>query len=297
MATNRRRTTGRNVPADDGIMVGQNKLRKLNTDNVQDSLHDRGLFQGLKMPRQLTKYNLYRGITDFGTLEQFDIYQSGRSFIKILQYPAFLKALGEQDPGYQELINVVLHILEYEFKGLTGLDDIRANSIEISDGLNGINIINSVTEQSAATVSMDYVEKTGSPITKFTELYLNGIFDTRSSFKHYHGLIEDGIIDDGYENEVFTLLYWVTDNTGLRIEQAYMLLAAQMTSSPKSIYNSTKGQYDQQEVTVEFNCFPARSPQINQLANSMLQSMNIIINNTEMNYSYNANHVSALDQA
>lgn len=279
-----------------GVQVGPNTLRALNTEHVQDSIHDRGLFKGLKTPKQLTKYNLYRGITDFGTLEQFNIYQSGRSFLKILEYPAFLKSLGEQDPAYQDLINEVLHIIEYEFKGLSGLDDIRADSIEISDGLNGINIINRVTEQSAATITMDYVEKTGSPITKFTELYLQGIFDTRSSYKHYHGLIEDGVIDDGYENEIFTFLYWVTDNTGLRIEQAYMLIAGQLTGSPKSIYNSRKGEYDQHDISLEFNCFPARSPQINELANSMLQSMNIIINNSEMSYSYSQNHISSLDQ-
>ena len=260
----------------------------------RNQLHQSGLFKGTKVPRSLTKYNLYRGITDFGALEQFNIYQSGRSFLKILQYPEFLKVLGDTNSDYKNLIENALHIIEFEFKGLDGLDDITSSTLEINDGLNGINVINQVREQSTASVTMRYTEKSGSPLTKFSELYLQGIYDTRSSFKHYHGLIEDGLIDDGYENEIFTFLYWVTDSTGLHIEQAYILLGAQLTFSDKSIYNSTKGMHDAHETNMTFNCFPARSPQVTQLAQSMLQSMAIIKNNADMSYSYSTNWKSKL---
>lgn len=256
--------------------------------------HQTGMFKGTKTPKSLTKYNLYRGITDFGALEQFNIYQGGRSFLKILQYPEFLRILAMKNSTYKDIIDNALHIIEFEFKGLDGLEDITTNTMEISDGINSINVINQVREQSAAQVSMRYVEKSGSPLTKFTELYLQGIFDTRSSFKHYHGLIESGDIDDGYENEIFTLLYWVTDPTGLNIEQAYLLLGAQLTSSDKSIYNTQKGDYSEKETTLTFNCFPARSPKINELALSMLQSMAIVKNQADMNYSYSSNWKSFL---
>lgn len=256
--------------------------------------HASGLFKGTKAPKSLTKYNLYRGVTDFGTLEQFNIYQSGRSFIKILQYPEFLRILMNKNDDYESIVKNALHVMEFEFKGLDGLEDITSETMEISDGLNGINVINKVSEQSSATVSMRYTEKSGSLLTKFTELYLQGILDTRSGFKHYHGLIEDGSIEPGYENEVFTILYWVTDATGLNIEQAYMLLAGQLTKSDKSIYNSEKGQYDSKEISLELNCFPARAPSINALAESMLQSMNIIRNNANMNYTFGTNWESQL---
>lgn len=271
------------------------QLRKLNTSNASSANHKNGLFKGTKAPKSLTKYNLYRGITDFGSLEQFNVYQSGRSFLKIIQYPEFLKALANKSSDYKSIIDNALHVIEFEFKGLDGLEDITSESSEITDGINGINVINKVTQQSAGTVSMNYTEKSGSLFTKFTELFLEGIYDSRSSFKHYHGLIEDGTIEDGYENEVFTMLYFVTDNTGLRIEQAYMLLAGQLTSSPKSIYNSTKGDHEFKEITLEFNVFPARSPSVNELAQSMLQSMNIIINNANMDYTHKGNWNNSID--
>lgn len=263
-------------------------------DPKRTQQHSTGLFKGTKAPRSLTKYNLYRGITDFGSLEQFNIYQSGRSFLKILQYPEFLRALAMKSADYQSIIENALHIIEFEFKGLDGIEDITSSTMEISDGYNSINVINAVKEQSASTVSMRYTEKSGSPLTKFTELFLQGVFDTRSTFKHYHGLIEDGTIEDGYENEIFTFLYWVTDNTGLKIEQAYMLLGSQLTKSDKSIYNSNRGDYDAKETTLEFNCFPARSPQVTELAHSMLQSMAIVKNNAEMFYTHSSNWNSKL---
>lgn len=272
-----------------------NNLRKLNTSNVSGSNHQSGLFAGTKAPKSLTKYNLYRGITDFGTLEQFNIYESGRSFFKILQYPEFLRALGQQNAEYKSIIDNALHVIEFEFKGLDGLEDITSSTVEITDGVSGINVINKVEEQSTATLSSTYVEKSGSLLTKFTELYLQGIYDTRSTFKHYHNLIEEGIIEDGFENEIFTCLYFITDPTGLRVEQAYMLLAGQLTKSDKSIYNSTKGDHEMKEITLEWNCFPARAPSVNRLANEMLQSMNIIINNAEMDYTHHSNYSNEID--
>lgn len=244
------------------------------------------IFKGTKTPRSLTKYNLYRGITDFGTLEQFNIFQSGHSFIKILQYPIFLQKLAESNKDYGDIIKNAIHVLEYEFKGLSGIEDITANTMEIGDGVNNINVINSVKEQSATTISMNYTEKSGSLLAKFTELYLQGIYDTRSTFKHYHGLIEDGIIDDGYENEVFTILYWLTDSTGLKVEKAYMMLGAQLQSSDQSIFNSQKGDHEAKESPIEFTCFLAKSPAINDLANSMTQSMSIIRKTSDMKYTY-----------
>lgn len=244
------------------------------------------IFKGTKTPRSLTKYNLYRGITDFGTLEQFNIFQSGHSFIKILQYPEFLRKLALKNVEYKDIIDNAIHVLEYEFKGLDGIEDITANVMEIGDGVNNINVINSVKEQSASTITMRYTEKSGSLLAKFTELYLQGIYDTRSTFKHYHGLIESGDIDDGYENEVFTILYWLTDSTGLKVEKAYVMIGAQLQSSDQSIYNSQKGDHEAKETPIEFSCFLAKSPQITALANSMTQSMSIIRKTADMKYTF-----------
>lgn len=261
--------------------------------SIKSNTHKVGWFRGMKAPRSLLQYKLYQGITDFGALEQFNILQGGRQFIKILQYPEFLRILGEKNSDYKSLIDNALHIIEYEFKNIDGIDDITTGTAEITDGVNSIQVINSAREQSATNLSMRYLEKTGSPLTKFTELYLQGIYDTRSTFKHYHGLIEDGTLEDGLENEVFTLLYWMTDPTGLRVEQAIMFLDAQLNNSDRSIYNSTKGEHDPKEITITFNAFSARSPEINDLASEMTLSMSILRNAVDMEYTYTQNHVSA----
>lgn len=246
------------------------------------------LFAGQKVPKSLLRYNLYRGVTDFGTLEQFNIFQSGNSFFKILGYPKFLSKLATKSTEYRHLIENALHVIEFEYKGINGIEDMSTNTQEISDGVNSINVINSVKKQSASTISLRYMEKSGSLLTKFTELYLASVYDYRSTFKHYQGLIDDDEMDAGYENEVFTFLYWVTDSTGLskNIEKAYMFIGAQPTSAPTSIYESVKGEHDGKEVTLEFTCFVADSPQITELAKSMHDSMVIIRNVADAEYSY-----------
>ena len=115
------------------------------------------LFEGQKMPKSLLKYNLYRGVTDFGTLEQFNIFQSGHSFFKILQYPEFMRKLAQKNETYKNIIENALHVMEYEFKGLDGIEDMTTNTQEISDGVNSMNVINSVKKQSATNISLRYM--------------------------------------------------------------------------------------------------------------------------------------------
>jgi hypothetical protein len=105
---------------------------------------------------------------------------------------------------------------------------------------------------------MSYFEKSVSLITKFSEYYLTGIKDYRSEAKTYHGLIASGEMSPGYENEVFTLLFYATDNTMTRIERAVLLCNAQLTKAEGSMYNGSRSDINNHEVSVEFNCFPVR---------------------------------------
>jgi hypothetical protein len=236
------------------------------------------MFNNSKQPKSLTKYNLFRGITDFGNLEQFDIYESGHSFLTVLAIPTFLEKLGSKDAAYKAIIDNAVHIMQNEFKGMDGIEDISSETLEINDGLNTLNLINKVKEQSASTISMRYTEKSGAPLTKFNQLFLTGLYDPRSSFKHYHGLIEDGIIDAGFENEIFTLIYWVTDSTGLDVEKAFLILAAQPTKAELNIYNSERGAHDAKEVTMEMSCFVVQGDAVNAMAKDLIGSMSIVKN-------------------
>lgn len=227
-----------------------------------------------KRPVSAAQYVRMRGVTDHTNAAQFNIFESGYSFLFIVKVPEFLKVLAEKKGGYvTELCESFYNILEYEFKGLEGIEDITADTIEVTDNISTINVIGKVNKQSATEVTMSFTEKSGSTITKFIRLYLEGIKDPRSQAKTYHGLIEDGVLAPGFENEVFTLFYIVTDNTMLQIEQAYLLLDAYPNASRTSIYNSTKGEIEKKDIDVTFNCFVLDGEEVNKRALQLLTNV------------------------
>jgi len=244
------------------------------------------MFDSLKKPRDLTKYTLMRGVTDFGNLNQYNLYETGYSFLTIVSVPKYLETLAAQDSNFAVLFQNYLHILEYEFRGLDGIEDITSDSIELTNGISQLNVISKVNQQSASQVSMRYFEKSGSVLTRVHETFLKGIKDPRTQFKHYYGLIESGKLEPGYENEVFSFLYGVTDNTGLELEKSYLLLSAQPTKAETSMYVSEKGEISTKEVTCEFNCFPITGDTIDQKAKAYLDYLNTVIVKNSNNFGY-----------
>jgi hypothetical protein len=233
------------------------------------------LYEGLKSPMPLTEYTLMRGVTDFGNLKQYDLYESGYPFLVVVDYPNFLKELAKQNTDYATLINNYIHILEYEFRGIDGIDNITTDSQELTNGINNLNIITKVNEQSSGSFTMRFFEKSGSVITRTHELFLRSIKDPRTQVKTYSGLIDDGVITTpGFHHEVFTFLYFVTDNTMTQIEKAYLIIAAQPQSAETNIYNSEKGTIEFKELSCEFSGFPYTSKKVNQAAKDILEWLN-----------------------
>lgn len=231
------------------------------------------LNENIISPRSLAQYSLYRGITDFTNTEQFNMYEGGRQFLSIISIPKFLDKLADEDNSLRTMIDSFVRKLEYEFKGLDGLPDLNSDTYEISDGVNTQRFINKVTRDTAITVSSRYYETSGSLITKVSNLYLTGISDPNSTAKTYHGLIKNGKLAPGLENEVFTMLYYATDATFLRIEKAVLLANCQLTKAEESIYNGQKGELENKELTVEFNCFPITGYEVDKAAKSMLEDI------------------------
>ena len=244
------------------------------------------MYDFLKKPRDITKYTLMRGVTDFGNLDQYNLFETGYSFLTIVSVPKWLETLASTDSNFATLFANYLHILEYEFRGLDGLEDITSDSLELTNGISTMNMISKVNQQSASQVSMRYFEKSGSVITRVHETFLKGIKDPRTQFKHYHGLIDSGALEAGYENEVFTFLYGVTDNTGTELEKAYLLLSAQPTKAETSMYVSEKGEIDKKEVTCEFNCFPITGNLVDQKAKAYLDYLNTVITKDSSSFAY-----------
>lgn len=227
----------------------------------------------VKKPKTLTQYTAYRGVTDFTQVGQFSQYETGYSFLSVIGMPKFMTELAKEDSNYvAPLVVGFKHMLEYEFKGLDGLPDISTDMITIDNGIQQLNMIGKVTEETSVTVSMEYYEKTGSPITKFAEYYLTGIKDKRSGAKTYHGLIANGKLPAGYENEVFTFMYYATDNTYLQLEKAVLLTNAQLTKC-ENIYNTTRGDISNKALSLEFQCFPITGREVDAAASKLLRQV------------------------
>lgn len=250
------------------------------------------MFEYLKTPKDYRNYNLMRGVTDFGNLAQFNMYETGYAAFFCIKIPRFLEKLAEKNENYSDLIWNYRHIIEREFKSLDGIEDMSTDALEINDGISTIEVTGKVTMQSASTFTVRLQEKSGSPITRVNELFLTGIRDPRGSqVKHYHGMIEDGL-ESSFENETFTFLYIVTDNTMRSIEKAYLIVGAQPTGAKHSIYNYEKGNIDFADVDIEFRGFPIASTEVNKKASEYLEWLHnpnnkdrIIVNSSEFQYS------------
>lgn len=261
-----------------------------NDDNQNTKISH--LFANTKDWKDVTKYNLMRGVPDFGSLVQFNPYESGYACFIICEMPKFIDKLAALDANYASLVDNWKHIIEYEFKSFDGLDDMSADTIQLGDDLNNINVISKVNMQSASEFSLTYDEKSGSPLTKFAKLYLTGIKDPRTQVKSYHGLVHGGIMEPGFENEVFTFLYINTDNTMREVEAAYLLIGCQLNSVNTDMYNYSKGDISKKDVTVKFSGYPISCSQVDECAKDMMTFLlsadagakQIIVNSNDFNY-------------
>lgn len=229
-----------------------------------------GIFNNYTItPRNLTQYTAYRGITDFSQIGQFNQFESGYQFLSVISIPDFMRL----NKNMEQMNKNFVHMLEYEFRGLDGLPDMNADTFEITDGINTQRMINRVTSETSITISSQYFEKSGGLITKYSEYYLSGIKDPKSQAKTYHGLIADGTLAPGLEHEVFTLLYYVTDNTMLRLERAVLLANCQLTKAETSMYNGSRDNISNKEMSIEFNAYPLTGYQVDKAANYLLKQI------------------------
>ena len=247
-----------------------------NLTNGNRAGNDSDYVGSVKKVRAINQYDLFRGVTDFGNMSQFDYYESGYSFLFVIQGPKFLNEYANKvgNEKFKHIYLNYMHMLEFEFLGLDGLENMTSESLTINNGIDEMNLINKVKLQSASNISMRYTERSGGLITKFHSKFLSGIRDPRTQVKHYHGLIADGTIKNpGFEYETFTFLYVVTDNTTKNVEKAWLIVGAQPTSSELNIYNSEKGNIEKKEINVEFQCFPIQGSTIDEKAQQMINAI------------------------
>ena len=259
-----------NTVANNNSIGNANTEANFSTTYTNTNSAINNMFKNTKDFKDVTSYRLMRGVPDFGSLVQFNPYETGYAAFIICQMPKFIDVLAKYNSDYNKLIKNWAHIVEYEFKSFDGLEDLSADTIQLGDDLNNINVINKVNMQSASEFSLTYDEKSGSPLTKFARLYLTGIKDPRTQVKTYHGLIHNNILEPGFENEVFTFLFIAADNTMRKVEYATLIIGGQLNSADTSIYNYSKGDISKKEITVKFSGYPIIGTKIDAAAQDML---------------------------
>ena len=253
-----------------------------------------------KMPYTAETYADMRGVVDFGNLMQFAPYESGYCFLAVINGPwiAYDNALQDTPYAYfRQLQDAFIKILEQEFKGLSGIENITTETMEISDNVSTLSLISKVTQASNGTISMQFTEKSGSLITKYISHYLRFIKDPKSQAKTYGGAINgsNATTLPGFHKEVFNFLYICTDSTCLNIEKAFLILNAQPTEAAYSdLYNNTKGTVETKEIDVSFNAFVVDGSLANKLAHVYMRNLvktgvnkqgKINLNSYDMNWS------------
>lgn len=228
----------------------------------------------VKKPFSIASYTQMRGTIDYTNASQFNLYEKGYQFLVIISKPKYIEMLAESDPEVAKALNLFCWIMEYEFRGLSGIDNITVDPLEFTDNISTINTIGKVNQQSAAEISMSFTERSGAAITGFIDYYLRGIKDPRTQAKTYHGLIKDGKLAAGFENEVFDLLYIVTDNTMLGLEKAFLLSNAWPNTANLDMYNGEKGDIQKVEFDVNWHCFIVDGDEVDRRALRMLAYIN-----------------------
>lgn len=238
------------------------------------------MFDSLKKPLNMsdnTKYTLMRGVSDFTNLAQWNMYETGYAFLKIIRLPAVLDALADTyKEEYGTLRDDYKKILEFEFRQINGIPNIESETFDITNNISTISLIGKTTMESNITFSMPYYERSGTPLSRFTELWLRCIKDPKTTFKHYFGMIENGqFAEPGFEHETATFLVGFTDNTGLKLERSFLISGVQPSTAPLSeLYEYTKGTIENKELSLEFRGFLTTGRSIDKIALKVLEDLN-----------------------
>lgn len=234
---------------------------------------------GSKKPFAADSYMDMRGVVDFGNLVQFAPYEKGYCFLAVINGPAMMNESYNGD-NRNLLQAAYIKILEQEFKGLDGIDDITSENMDVTDNISTMSLISKTNQSTNGTITMRFTEKSGTVLTKYNAMYLRYIKDTKTQAKTYGGLIGYGADQKspetypGFHKEVFNMLYVITDSTCYNVEKAFLLLNMQPTTAAYSeLYNVEKGDIDKVEIGIPFNVFCVDGKTPNTIAKAFLKQM------------------------
>ena len=245
----------------DGVTTLQSNI-KVNTSKMQD-------------------YSLFLGGLNVkrAALEQYDVLKTGKSRIFLTKMPKFMKQL------MKNATNNFKHVVEYGFLNIDGIQDLTMEFESITGGYAGRTFeIPTILKDDTNEVTIRLLEFSGSPMREYIEMWLTGVADPNSGLTHYHGLAlpnpknannkPDLEVSQG--NHTMEAIYVVTDATGCNIEFACMLCNMFPKGSVRSHFNYESGTSAHVEIDVAFTCTMYTSPDINAVAQLLLNKYKVL---------------------
>jgi len=166
-------------------------------------------------------------------LRQLAPYMSGRAYIVFTKRPAFMAKLHPQKT------KEFFHILESFNIGISGIadDTLNLDAIELGRNSQTMHVATGLDSGTdTITINLPY-ELSGSPVSRYVDVWANGIIDKYTGLGTYHGQIENGTFARwSNENHTAEFIYIVTDTTGKNIEYAAYGFNMHPTSVMKGHY-------------------------------------------------------------
>jgi hypothetical protein len=262
-----------------------------------------------KQPYFGAQHDFRVGDQDIGSMMNFAPFESGYCFLTVMATPKFLWNQYSKDRGDdgsnlkpssetpvtrpggrdQALLANFVKVLEKEFTGLSGIEDMSLSTTDLSNNIMNVPIVIKNERNIYSQVSMTFTEKSGLPLTKFLEMYTTYLHDPYTQVKTYGGAMNQynndrtNILKARVHNETFTLLYVITDRTALLVEKAFILYHAYPMNVPYStIGDNTKFDIANKEITINWTCEVLDGPLANRLGSVYVRNLyDKVLRNTE----------------
>ena len=248
--------------------------------------------------------NIKRNTKDFGefglfltgidvslkNIDQFDPFRKGFARLFILRLPRFMELM---DSAASRRFK---HLLEFGFTGINGISNPTLETEQIQGGYTGGSFeIPSIAKDNTNEITIQLYEFSGLPIREYVDTWITGISDKLVGIGHYHGMIGD---DCEYKasNHIMEAVYVVTDPTGRpdKIEYAALLSNMMPKQVPIDHVNYSSGDHGAAQVDLQFTCNKYESPQINEIAKTLLTKYVILTDSLGFHSGWTNSQISSM---
>lgn len=242
-----------------------------------------------------TKFSYWLGgfNTKNAALKQYDFLRTGYGRIFILQMPAFVKFLLDEETTKFK------HMIECANTGIDGIQGYTVEFQSATGGYNGNTIeIPTNVKDDTNEITIKIYETQGSMLRTYIDFWITGTIDPFTGLSHYHGARDVEANSNSYilsqANHTMEILYVATDPTGEEPEYSCLLTNMFPKSSDHSHFNSQPGEHNLVEVSIPFTANKYMSAQVNYIGTVALKKFKILRNYLNIYSGYSAADVQRI---